>query len=157
MSTLRTPRVPLCEDILIQTLHSPETWQPTITVPSQPDHVIPNPHAHLPPVIPHPHFLARPNQPPVFTDRLILPQDRGVTHRHIQTPTSHSIDFDAFFSSSPADVIDLLTATASPPPAIPSAPGTPMDSATITPSPPVSPSIIANLPTDTSFPYSVSD
>jgi len=33
LSTLLIPRVPLSEDILIQTLHSPEPWQPTITVP----------------------------------------------------------------------------------------------------------------------------
>ena len=112
LSTLLTPRAPFNEDTLIQTLQSPEPWSPTITVPSTPDQPILDTDLYLPPIVPRPFFLCRPNQPPVFTGRLVIPEDQGVTHRHIQSPRSHSINFDQYFSSSPDSVLDFLTLTA---------------------------------------------
>jgi len=64
-----------------------------------------HPLGDLTPVIPHSHFLARPNHAPEVTDRLIMPREpeHGVTHRHIRTPTPHAIDLDPFLSSSTDD------------------------------------------------------
>jgi len=152
LSTLLTPRVPFNEDTLIQTLQSPEPWSPTITVPSTPDQPIPDPDLHPPPIVPHPFFLCRLNQPPVFTDRLIIPADQGVTRRHIQTPTSHNIDFDQYFSSSPDSVLDFLTLAA----LHPVSPSVSVYSSTVTPSAPASPADTENPPSDNSIPYSES-
>ena len=137
LSTLLTPRAPFNEDTLIQTLQSPEPWSPTITVPSTPDQPILDPDLYPPPIVPRPFFLCRPNQPPVFTDR-------------IQSPTSHSIDFDQYFSSSPDSVLDFLTLTALHAVSL----SVSVYSSTLTSSAPASPTDIENPPSDDSIPYS---
>ena len=55
---LPTRRAPFSEETLIATLHSPETWTPTISITTPPYHRIPEPVGNLIPLIPHRHFLS---------------------------------------------------------------------------------------------------
>jgi len=156
LASLRTPRAAFCEETLIATLLSPEPWHPRITIATPPDHPIPEPIGCLSPPFPNTHFLTRPNHAPEFTDRLIMPREpeRGVTHRLNQTPSPHAFDVDSFLDScSTNEVFDLVLAMS---PAASLSPSSASPMSTHTPSP-ASPTAIANLPSDSSFPYSQSE
>ena len=56
LSNLQTRRAPYSEEILIATLHAPETWTPTICIFTPPYHRIPEPTGNVTPADPSPSF-----------------------------------------------------------------------------------------------------
>ena len=149
---LQTRRAPFCEETLITTLHSPETWTPTISITTPPYYRIPEPVGDLIPLIPHRHFLSLWNHRPEFTDRLVMPPSppHGYTHHQLRTPSPLDLDHHSFSSLTSNEVFDLVLAL-SPPRSL-----TPSSSSRATPIPytPASPSEIADPPSDSSCHHS---
>ena len=147
LSTLQTRRAPYSEEILIATLHAPETWTPTICIFTPPYHRIPEPTGNVTSLIPHRHFLSLWNRRPEFTDRLIMPPSppHGYTHHQLRTPSP--LDHHSFSSVTSSEIFDLVLALS------PARSLTPSSSSRATPVPytPASPSEIADPPSDSSF------
>ena len=155
LASLRTPRAAFCKETLIATLLSPEPWHPRITLAIPPDHPIPEPIGNLTPLIPHRHFLPQRNHEPEFTTQLVMPQSppHGYTHRYLRTPSPLDLDRHSFSSFSSNELFDLVLAMS---PAASLFPSSASPMSIHTPSP-ASPTAIANLPSDSSFPYSQSE